>query len=106
MRFPSPCSGLPAEYQRLSPKLEICVGPSDSSEKNLDLKIGFWRGLRVGIDEQSIETDVPREASPLLPDTLSVEPLEIHHGVDAETNLFSSLQTVPKIQCRFLRALP
>jgi hypothetical protein len=103
-RFPSPRSRFPAEDQRLSPKLEICVGPTDRSEKNLDLKIGFCRGLRIGIDEQSIETDVPREASPLMPDTFSVEPLEIHHGVDAETNLFSSLQTVPKIQRRFLRA--
>ena len=104
VRFPSPRSRLLAENQRLSPKLEICVCPSDRSEKDLDLKIGFCRGLRVGIDEQSFGTDVPREASPLLPDTLSVEPLEIHHGVDAETNLLSPLQTVPKIQCRFLRA--
>ena len=72
MTFPSSRNRLPAEDQRLSPKLEICVGPSDRSEKNLDLKIGFCRRLRVGIDEQSFETDVPREASPLLPDTLSV----------------------------------
>jgi hypothetical protein len=95
--FPSSGSRLPAEDQRLSPQLEICVGPRNRSEKNLDLKIGFCRGLRVGIDEQSFGTDVPREASPLLPDTLSVEPLEIYQGVDTETNLFPSLQTVPNI---------
>ena len=68
------------------------------------MKIGFCRGLRVGIDEQSFGADVSREASTLLPDALSVEPLEIHRGVDAVTNLSSSFHTDAKIQYPFLRA--
>ncbi len=94
MMYPRACRRLHPDDQRLSLHLEIRDRLGHRVKKNLDLNVGLRRKLRIRIDKHPFWTDVSRETSSPVRNTLFVLPLEIHIGAEAITGLFSLFQPV------------
>jgi hypothetical protein len=90
--YPPGCTRLHPNDQRLSLHLKILDRLGRRAKRNLDLNVGLRRKLRIRIDKHPFWTDVPRETSSPVRNTLFVPPLEIHIDAEAITGLFSLFQ--------------